>query len=141
MKSKVCFITCVLFAGAVHGEIYQWTDAQGRVQFSDIKPPTQSTNDVQEVVIPNGNFVEQDQALRERNREYFDSRQAERERERQVRRAVAAREERFRGLAEAAANQSRQTEEERQIQQMRNSLRRNAPHLLAPRARTAPGVP
>ncbi|MEH6670865.1 DUF4124 domain-containing protein [Halopseudomonas sp.] len=140
MKSRAYLISWALFAGAVHGQVYQWTDEDGRKQFSDTKPPIQSTKDVQEVVISEGNFVDQDQAQRERNREYFDSQQAEREESRQAKKAAAAEEDRFRLISGAANNKADRERQQAEIRDARNNLR-HTPHLRAPRAPMAPGVP
>lgn len=47
--SKACVVTVMsLMFFAVHAEVYQWTDENGKVRFSDHAPPVKDVKDISE---------------------------------------------------------------------------------------------
>lgn len=50
MRLSIWFVFLVFNCGVVHAELYRWVDEQGKVHFSDKKPPRYEADDISETV-------------------------------------------------------------------------------------------
>ncbi|MBD9485182.1 DUF4124 domain-containing protein [Pseudomonas sp. PDM14] len=139
MKAKTCvLLLTALLSTASFGEIYKWTDENGKQHFSNVKPDT--VVDAQEVQVKQGSFVQQDQTQLENTQRGLDERRAQRQREQARSRDIAAQnamQERRQKLA-AEAQKAAEDREARRLQDARNAVRNSGLYgkdISAPRAR------